>query len=506
MKYHFTGCLLLTLSLLTLNISQIGRSAEHFGVQIVDSQTGRGIPLVELRTVHEVSYWSDSNGWIAIDEPALHGQETYFSIQSHGYHHKPDGFGYRGVRLHVRPGGRATIQLKRVNLAERLYRVTGADIYRDSVLLGENTPLKHPLLNAQVLGSDSVLTAVYSGKIYWFWGDTNRLGYPLGNFHVPGATSLLPQAGGLNPDTGVDLSYFVTEPSGFAKPTCSMPGSGPTWIEGLTVVDGRMFAGYMKIKPPLTVYERGIVEWDDAAKQFRKRLSFTPDTAAYPQGHPVQQREGGTDFIYFCKPLPFIRVPANAASLLNLASYETYSYLRPGSTPDEPFIDRDTDHQLRWSWKTGTTALTPKLERQLVKAGKIEADEQAFRLPTLAHDRTIALHGTSISWNARRQRWIMIALETGGTSSFLGEVHYSEARKLTGPWSPAIKVVSHNKYSFYNPRLHPMLSQGRHVYFEGTYTKSFSAAKSGTPRYDYNQIMYRLDVDRVGKLLSLSSK
>ena len=269
-----------------------------------------------------------------------------------------------------------------------------------------------------------------------------------------------------------------------------------------------MFAGYMKIKPPLSVYERGIVEWDDASKQFQKRSSFAPNTAAYPQGHPVRDphgetdRNGETDFIYFCKPLPFVRVPARAADVLDLAAYETYSYLQHGSTRADPRIDRGPDRKLRWSWKKDTVALTPELERQLVKDGKIATDEQAFRLTSLDQDRMIALHGTSIAWNTRRQRWIMIALERGGTASFLGEIHYSEAKRLLGPWSPAVKVVSHNKYSFYNPRLHPMFGQGRHVYFEGTYTQTFSAAKTATPRYDYTQIMYRLDVDRVGKLLS----
>ena len=35
---------------------------------------------------------------------------------------------------------------------------------------------------------------------------------------------------------------------------------------------------------------------------------------------------------------------------------------------------------------------------------------------------------------------------------------------------------------------------GRFLYFEGTYTKMFSGTSQGTPRYDYNQIMYRLDL------------
>jgi len=31
-----------------------------------------------------------------------------------------------------------------------------------------------PVLNAQVLGQDSVQRAIYRGQIHWFWGDTNR--------------------------------------------------------------------------------------------------------------------------------------------------------------------------------------------------------------------------------------------------------------------------------------------------------------------------------------------
>lgn len=35
---------------------------------------------------------------------------------------------------------------------------------------------------------------------------------------------------------------------------------------------------------------------------------------------------------------------------------------------------------------------------------------------------------------------------------------------------------------------------GRFVYFEGTYSTTFSRDAEPTPRYDYNQIMYRLDL------------
>ena len=89
----------------------------------------------------------------------------------------------------------------------------------------------------------------------------------------------------------------------------------------------------------------------------------------------------------------------------------------------------------------------------------------------------------------------MIAVEAMG-SSLLGEVWYAEADTPLGPWVYARKVVTHDDYSFYNPKHHAMFDQegGRIIYFEGTYTTTFSGSKDPTPRYDYNQIMYQLDL------------
>ena len=78
----------------------------------------------------------------------------------------------------------------------------------------------------------------------------------------------------------------------------------------------------------------------------------------------------------------------------------------------------------------------------------------------------------------------------------LGEIWYAEADSPVGPWVYATKIVTHDKYSFYNPKHHPMFDQegGRLIFFEGTYTHTFSGNEHRTPRYDYNQIMYRLDL------------
>ncbi len=49
-----------------------------FGIQVLDAATGRGVPLVELRTVNDVRYYTDSAGYAAIDDPGLLNRQVYF--------------------------------------------------------------------------------------------------------------------------------------------------------------------------------------------------------------------------------------------------------------------------------------------------------------------------------------------------------------------------------------------------------------------------------------------
>jgi hypothetical protein len=46
-------------------------------------------------------------------------------------------------------------------------------------------------------------------------------------------------------------------------------------------------------------------------------------------------------------------------------------------------------------------------------------------------------------------------MEAYGKPSMLGELWYAEADAPTGPWGKAVKVLSHENYTFYNPRIHP---------------------------------------------------
>ena len=81
-----------------------------------------------------------------------------------------------------------------------------------------------------------------------------------------------------------------------------------------------------------------------------------------------------------------------------------------------------------------------------------------------------------------------------------GELRYNEADRPEGPWLRARKIITHaNKpgdaHDLYNPPLpRSSIAGGRFIYIEGTFTNSFSGNPHPTPCYEYNQIMYRLDL------------
>ena len=497
-RLSILSALLLGLQLCALGQTAQSSSSGWFAIRVVDAETGRGVPMVELETVNHLRFYTDSTGTVAFREPGLMDRQIFFHLRSHGYEYPKDGFGYRGVRLKTTPGTEAVLKLKRLNIAERLYRVTGAGIYRDNRLLGRSAPIEQPLLNGMVFGSDSVVTAVYRGKLHWFWGDTNRPSYPLGNFHVPFATSLLPGLGGLDPGLGVNLTYAVGK-NGFAKEAAKMPGKGPTWIDGLVVLPDknqrpRLLAQYVKIKSPLTVYERGLVQFDDERQQFGHRATFSKAVPLYPHGHPFLHRAAdGREYVYFAGGMPLVRVRASLVSYLAPSQYETYTFLPAGSGSD---VQRNPDGSLKFEWRGGQPKLDLKQVNKLIAEKRINAGESPIHLIDIETGKPVLTQHGSVYWNEHRQRWVMVISQSFG-SSMLGEIWFAEASRPEGPWVYARKIVTHDDYSFYNPKQHPYFVKdgGRTLFFEATYTSTFSGNKHPTPLYDYNQIMYRLQLD-----------
>lgn len=472
----------------------------YFRIKVVDEQTRRGVPLVELKLTNGLRFYTDSNGLVAFNEPGLMDRTVFFFVSSHGYEFAKDGFGMAGKMIDVKPGGSIELPMKRINIAERLYRITGQGIYRDSVLLGQPVPTKQPVLNGAVMGQDSIQEVLYAGKLYWFWGDTGWPKYPLGNFHMTGATADLPSKGGLDPDKGVDLTYFMDNEKGLVKGMAPNPGPGPVWADAYVVLSDesgkeRMYAAYARVNAAMDAQERGFLRYNDEKEIFEKVGEFDLKTRLAPQGHPLTYKDGDVDYLLFNTPFPWTRVKATTKAYLDVAQCEGYSCLVEGSTPQAPRIDRDAAGRVQYSWKRNTTPLNLEEQKKLVDAGQLKPDEVLIQLRDVETGKAIIPHASSVYWNDFRRRWINIRCEQFGTS-MLGEIWYAEADSPLGPWVYARKIVTHDKYSFYNPKQHPLFDQenGRVIYFEGTYTMSFSGTTFETPRYDYNQIMYRLDL------------
>ena len=163
-------------------------AALHFRISAVDGETGRGVPLVLIRTGDFVQQYSDSAGNVAFFEPGLMDQPVWFSVMADGYNLSSslaanpsvqvyDGPYNSGVTLNAISGGSATIVLDRVQHAERAYRLTGGGLYRDSVLTGDTAAIPPSVRERAVIdfgsgsiGQDTLQLATYRNKTLWLFG------------------------------------------------------------------------------------------------------------------------------------------------------------------------------------------------------------------------------------------------------------------------------------------------------------------------------------------------
>lgn len=428
-------------------------ASEPCKILVTDAENGWPVPQVELRTTHNLRFYTDNAGVVAIDAPELLGRETWFHISSDGYEVAADGFGYRGRRLTPMPGGTIEVEVTRTSIAKRLGRLTGAGLFGESQKLGAFSSWK----DSGVFGCDSVQNAIHDGRLFWAWGDTNLAKYPLGIFHMTGATTSLQPLKNFEPPLQLEYDYFRSD-DGAPRAIAEMEGPGPTWLSGFASLPdasggNRFVAHYIKVKPPLTAYRSGLCFWNEKASSFEhletvwEMSDEIPDRPLAPEGHPVRwSDEEGVEWMLFGDPFPH---------LMTSATFEGWC------------------DSAQW----------------------IEIDAPVH--PVSADGETVEPHRGSIVWNKFRNRWVAIFCEKGGEPSPLGEIWYAEADSPFGPWGTAVKVLSHRNYTFYNPKIHPGMvpDDSPVLLFEGTYTKTFSNAPVATPRYDYNQILYRIDLD-----------
>ncbi len=422
-------------------------AAEPCRIEIVDKENGWPVPLVELRTTHETRHITDNSGLIALDDPELMNREVWFHIKGHGYGIGKDGFGYEGIRTTPKPGGKIRIEVERRIVAKRLGRLTGAGLFAEARKLGDKTPDEPP----GVFGCDSVLMAPYKGKLFWLWGDTTLPGYPLGVFHSTSALTPAKPLAKFEPPLVPVFEYFRAQ-DGKPRGVAHMPGDGPTWLGGMIGVDSRLVATYSKIKNHLDEYEVGLCVWDDSSRNFSKGKVLWKEgdgkKPPIPRGHPVRWTDGdGKKWLLFGDPFPLLRMPDRYDAWADPSTWETLP---------EPAAPRSAE----------------------------DGSE-------------VKPHRGSIVWSPFRKRWVAVFTQTFGKPSAFGEIWYAEADSPLGPWGKAVKVLTHDNYTFYNPKIHAELTpeNAPFIVFEGTYTAEFSNHAVPTPRYNYNQILYRLDLD-----------
>lgn len=483
-------------------------SQECFGIRFIDQQDNRPIPLVEIETVDHVKLVSDNDGWIAIDDPELLGSEVFFHIRSHGYEYPKDGFGFSGKTITCEPGNRISISLKRTQLAQRLYRSTGIGRYSHIQRLeGKSSSDSEDSFRGKAfhrsIGCDSVLTAVLGNKMYWFWGDTSSLHYPIGgSFHMTGATTLL---GDMKLETAPPTFAYFRDDRDQIRPVAKMPGEGPTWVSGLAVVKNAkgeqvLVGNYVKIRNQLEAYRWGFVRWNSTVQGFEQLVEFPESPKLFPpsQSHTFERVDSVTNqnYIYVCSPFPHRRVLATEAAYSDPEQYEGFTCLQDGTHFDDRKIERDSQGVPIYRWRRNTMPLTQVQESALVAEGLLSDHHRFQKLRDIDSQAEIQAHNGSVVWNPYRKAWVAVFTQFGGEASVLGHVWYSESREPEGPFRRAKKIASHNQYSFYNPKIHGELgsSDGKTMYFEGTYTAAFSGNQAPTPRYDYNQILYRLDL------------
>jgi hypothetical protein len=276
------------------------------------------------------------------------------------------------------------------------------------------------------------------------------------------------------------------------------------WVGAVFVVPDdkgvdRLVGHYSRRKGLAEEYEHGIAVFDDDQAVFES-VQQLPLTEKWrrPSGHPILYEEGGVQWLLFGSPNPNVRVPATLKDVLDPTSYEAFTCAKVARDSKSAEPDVGADGLPAWRWQKELPPTDSKTEYQWLKDKKLKGEHARFcPADAAAPADRVLLHSGSVRWNEHLQRWVLVAGQMGGKPSFLGEVWYAEAASPTGPFRAAVKVLTHERQTFYNVCHHSFLDRdgGRTIHFEGTYTNDFSGNPEKTPRYNYNQVLYRLDLD-----------
>merc|ERR1711871_1557003 len=152
--------------------------------------------------------------------------------------------------------------LKRQQHGERAYRLTGAGLYRDSVLAGADHDIPQSVISKALapwhsgaIGQDTVMVTQFKGRLFWTFGDTacprsaRQNNCDNTGMYTVGATSCAPNEDeSCNATDPPNLQYFAENVTFFRdepsdgrwpspKPMAPFPPLAEnTWLAALTVI------------------------------------------------------------------------------------------------------------------------------------------------------------------------------------------------------------------------------------------------------------------------------
>lgn len=235
---------------------------------------------------------------------------------------------------------------------------------------------------------------------------------------------------------------------------------------------------------------------------------------------------------------PLVRAPATAAGLTNVSRWQAYTCLVPGSSLQHPVFDRDpSTGRLIYAWRYGAPPVLEPVQRLWELLGLIKPSDEPLLNLTAASGagagQRIMLHRTALLWSDHKAAWLLVGEDAG----VFGDIYVAVSTRPTmpeGPYRVAHLVVHHSAMNFYNPCVYPWwtatlqqgdgggegagggvdrgpassraaraavpvtaeVGSGQVIVFSGTYVNTFTSAPK-TPFYDYNGILYALDLDSV---------
>ena len=163
-------------------------------------------------------------------------------------------------------------------------------------------------------------------------------------------------------------------------------------------------------------------------------------------------------------------------------------------------------HPVRWTDENGAAWFLsghglPDLQIPAEWSGAMDPSKWRERTPQTkietVHGDEVRVHRGSLTWNDNLKQWLFLFTEIKEGDSPLGNIWLCVSDSPFGPFGKAIQVAEHVSYTFYNPMLHSewMGEDSPTLLFEGTFTHTFSNNPSPVPRAEYNQVLYRIELD-----------